>query len=57
MCDEHHRAALGLPEIDQQFFELELGLSIQRAERLIHQQHTGIERESSGQRAALAHAV
>jgi hypothetical protein len=57
MGDEHHRAPVPLPEIEQNVLELHLGLRIERTERLVHQQYRAVEAEGARERHALPHAL
>ena len=45
MGDQHHRLAGALPDIEQTLPHFFAGYRVERAERLVHQQDFGIERE------------
>ena len=55
--DEHHGLLEVAPELHQPFLHLQLGLRIERAERLVEQDHVGVEQQRAQQRRALAHAA
>ena len=55
--DEHHRLAEIGPQPEQPFLHVELGLRVERAERLVEQDDIGIEQQRAQQRRALAHAA
>src|SRR5947209_434589 len=55
--DEHQRALLLLENSHQLLLQQLARLRVKRAERLVHQQHLGIEHERSGQAGALLHAA
>ena len=57
MGDEQHRLAEVAPQLHQPFLHLQLGLRIERAERLVQQNDVGVEQERAQQRRALAHAA
>ncbi len=44
-------------ELQQVFLEFAPGLLVDRRERLVHQQHVGLDRERAGEADALAHAA
>ena len=55
--DEQHGLALALPDLEQGLVHLELGVGVERAERLVHQEDLGLHDERAHQRHALAHAA
>ena len=55
--DEHHRLAEIGPQPQQPFLHLQLGLRIERAERLVEQNDVGVEQQRAQQGGALAHAA
>src|SRR5262252_4276419 len=57
MGDEQHGLAEVAPELHQPFLHLELGLGVERPERLIQQYDVGVEQQGAQQRGALAHAA
>ena len=57
MGNEDHGAQLALEDADQLFLQQLAGLGVERAERLVHQQHLGFERECPGEAGALLHAA
>ncbi len=57
MGDEHHGLAEIAPQSQQPFLHLQLGLRIERAERLVQQDDVGVEQQRAQQRRALAHAA
>ena len=54
---EQHGLARVLPEIEQHRMHVELGVGIERAERLVHQQDFRLRDQGAHQRHALAHAA
>ena len=57
MGHEQHRLLLALPDPQQDFVHVDLGVGIERAERLVHQQYLRLDDQRSHQRGALAHAA
>ena len=57
MGDEQHRLAVAFPDVEQVVLQPRAGMRIQRAERLVHQQHRGVIGQRARQRDALLHAA
>ncbi len=57
MGDEQHGLAVALPDVEQIVLQPRSGVRVQRAERLVHQQHRGVIGQRAGQRDALLHAA
>ena len=57
MGDEQHRLAVALPDVEQVVLQPRAGMRIERAERLVHQQHFGMIGQRARQRDALLHAA
>ena len=55
--DEQHGLALALPQAQQHRVHVELGVGVERAERLVHQEDFGSGNQRAHQRHALAHAA
>ena len=55
--DEHHRLAVGAPQVEQQVAHDLPGLRVERAERLVHQQDLRIADQHLGEADALALAA
>ncbi len=57
MRHQHDGLAGALPDLEQECAHLLAGDGVERAERLVHHQHFGIERERARDRDPLAHAA
>jgi hypothetical protein len=57
MRDEQHRFAITLPDVEQIVLQPCARMCIQRAERLVHEQHLGMISKRPRQRDALLHAA
>src|SRR3954462_15855549 len=57
MGDEQHRLAITLPDIQQIVLQASSRVSIECAERLVHQQNLRMVSQRSSQRYALLHAA
>ena len=55
--DEHHRLAVGGPEVEQEVAHDLPGLRVERPERLVHEQDLGVADQHLRQRDALALAA
>ena len=55
--DEQHGAVVLLPHFEQPFLHVGAGEGVQRAERLVEQQHLARAQQGAHQRGALAHAA
>jgi DNA-binding transcriptional LysR family regulator len=51
--DHDHRSAILLPEPQQLVLQVHAGEDVEQAERLVEQQHAGLEREGAGDAEAL----
>ena len=57
MGDQHDGLMRALPDVEQALAHLLAGDGVERAERFVHQQHFGIERQRPRDRDALPHAA
>ncbi len=55
--DENHRLLAPLPQAQQHRVHVDLGVRVERAERLVHEQDPRLDDERAHQRNALAHAT
>jgi hypothetical protein len=57
MGDEQYRPVVVFPDLQQHFLHQHPGLRVERAERLVHQQHRWAIDQRSRDRDALQHAA